>query len=43
MLPDKKGYFGDFGGKFAPEALISALDDLAKEYLKVKNALDFKA
>jgi len=43
MLPDKKGYFGDFGGKFAPEALISALDDLTREYLKVKNARDFKA
>lgn len=43
MLPDKKGYFGDFGGKFAPEALISALDDLTREYLRVRNNRDFKA
>ncbi|MCK9594717.1 MAG: tryptophan synthase subunit beta [Candidatus Omnitrophica bacterium] len=43
MLPDKRGYFGDFGGKFAPEALVFALDELTKEYLKVKNAPDFKS
>ncbi|MEW5758469.1 MAG: tryptophan synthase subunit beta [Candidatus Omnitrophota bacterium] len=32
MLPDKRGYFGEFGGRFVPETLISALDDLTKEY-----------
>lgn len=34
MLPDKKGYFGEFGGRFVPETLISCLDELEKEYKK---------
>ena len=28
MLPDKKGYFGIFGGKFVPETLMPALAEL---------------
>jgi tryptophan synthase beta chain len=31
------GHFGPFGGRFVPEALISALDELASEYEKAKN------
>lgn len=31
------GHFGPFGGRFVPEALISALDELAQEYEKTKN------
>lgn len=31
------GHFGPFGGRFVPEALISALDELAQEYEKAKN------
>ena len=27
MFPDKKGYFGDFGGRFVPETLCCALDE----------------
>ncbi|MBL7158551.1 MAG: tryptophan synthase subunit beta [Candidatus Omnitrophica bacterium] len=27
-IPDKRGYFGLFGGKFVPETLISALEEL---------------
>ena len=26
------GHFGPYGGQFAPEALMSALEDLAAEY-----------
>lgn len=26
--PDKRGYFGDFGGRFVPEVLIAALEEL---------------
>ncbi|MBV9270211.1 MAG: tryptophan synthase subunit beta, partial [Candidatus Eremiobacteraeota bacterium] len=26
--PDKRGYFGEFGGRFVPEVLISALEEL---------------
>jgi tryptophan synthase beta chain len=29
-------YFGDFGGRFVPEALIAALDELDTEYQKAK-------
>ncbi|MBC7292396.1 MAG: tryptophan synthase subunit beta [Actinotalea sp.] len=29
-------YFGDFGGRFVPEALIEALDELDTEYAKAK-------
>ena len=36
MLPDKKGYFGEFGGRFAPETLMSALEELERQYLKAK-------
>lgn len=31
-LPDEKGYFGPFGGRFAPEVLIPALEELAQAY-----------
>src|SRR5690349_7434585 len=27
-LPDEHGHFGDFGGRFMPEALMAALDEL---------------
>lgn len=30
-LPDKKGYFNEFGGKFVPETLMSALSELESE------------
>ncbi len=26
--PDARGYFGEFGGRFVPEVLIAALDEL---------------
>ena len=28
-VPDAKGHFGPYGGRFVPEALIAALDELA--------------
>ena len=31
-LPDRRGYFGDYGGRFAPETLMPALDELEKAY-----------
>ncbi len=36
MLPDNKGYFGDYGGQFVPETLIPVLDELAAAYKEVK-------
>ncbi len=41
-LPNNRGYFGDFGGKFLPETLMVALDELEKEYLKIKDDGDFQ-
>lgn len=41
-LPDKRGYFGAFGGKFVPETLMSALDELEREYNKAKRDKGFK-
>ncbi len=31
-FPDKKGYFGKFGGKFVPEILIPALEELESAF-----------
>jgi tryptophan synthase beta chain len=31
-IPDKNGYFGEYGGKFVPETLMPALDELEKAY-----------
>jgi tryptophan synthase beta chain len=31
MLPDARGYFGEFGGRFVPEVLIAALAELEDE------------
>jgi len=42
MIPDKKGYFNGFGGKFVPETLMPALDNLQREYAKVKADISFR-
>src|SRR5947207_10265639 len=34
-LPDRRGYFGEFGGKFVPETLMAALDEFERAYKKV--------
>lgn len=36
MLPDNKGYFGTYGGRFVPETLIPALEELTTAYQGVK-------
>ncbi len=35
QLPDSRGYYGAFGGRFMPEVLIPALDELDAAYKKV--------
>ena len=37
MLPDEKGYFGEFGGCFAPETLIPVVNELLKAYQAIQN------
>ena len=41
MLPDKSGHFDGFGGRFVPETLIYALDELEKEYSKARRDRKF--
>ncbi|RNF79973.1 tryptophan synthase subunit beta [Streptomyces botrytidirepellens] len=36
QVPSTEGYFGAFGGKFIPEALVAAVDEVAAEYDKAK-------
>ena len=40
-FPDKNGHFGVYGGKFAPETLMAALDELSEQYQSVKNTPEF--
>ncbi len=32
MLPDERGYYGAFGGRYVPETLMSALEELGQAY-----------
>ncbi|RRO16029.1 tryptophan synthase subunit beta [Saccharopolyspora rhizosphaerae] len=41
--PDARGHFGEYGGRFMPEALIAAQDELAAEYAKAQKDPDFLA
>src|SRR5215469_8441216 len=43
QFPDRDGYFGAFGGKFIPEALVAAVDQVACEYEKAKADPGFAA
>lgn len=38
----KKGYFEEFGGRYVPETLLSALDELEVSYQKLKNEKKFR-
>nr|AIF06564.1 tryptophan synthase subunit beta (trpB) [uncultured marine thaumarchaeote KM3_193_D11] len=38
----KDGRFGDFGGKYIPETLAPAIEELEKNYLKIRNDPIFK-
>ena len=38
----KDGRFGDFGGKYIPETLAPAIEELEKNYLKIRNDPMFK-
>ncbi|MEO0442955.1 MAG: tryptophan synthase subunit beta [Pseudomonadota bacterium] len=42
-FPDDRGHFGIYGGRFVSETLISALDDLAQMYNRLKDDPDFQA
>ena len=42
-VPDAAGRFGDFGGRFVPETLVAALDQLAAEYAQAAADTQFFA
>lgn len=41
-LPNQKGYFGEFGGKYVPEILMSVLSELETAYREAKGDEDFQ-
>ena len=41
-LPDNNGFFGEFGGKFVPETLMYALEELENTYNELKDREDFQ-
>jgi tryptophan synthase beta chain len=43
LYPDKHGRFGPFGGKFVPESLIAALNELETAYNEACNDVEFQA
>ncbi len=42
-LPNSLGYYGLYGGRYAPETLIPALDELEQAYRKYKSNSQFEA
>ncbi|MCO8277382.1 tryptophan synthase subunit beta [Actinoplanes sp. TRM 88003] len=43
VLPDLSGHFGRYGGRFVPEALVRALDELDAAYRAAKADPEFQA
>lgn len=41
VLPDTRGYYGPFGGRFVPETLMPALLELETAYKEAQNDKDF--
>lgn len=42
-LPDEVGRFGSFGGRFVPETLMGAVNDLEREYCAARADQEFQA
>ena len=40
--PDKRGYFGAFGGRFVPETLVEPIAELEREYFRVRADAAFR-
>lgn len=41
-LPDESGHFGVYGGRYIPETLLPAVQELTLRYLQLKNDDDFQ-
>ena len=42
MLPDSKGHFGPYGGKYVPETLMAPLEELEEAYRSARRDKDFR-
>ena len=42
-LPDEHGRFGDFGGRYVPETLMTAVEELERAYNAAKSDPAFAA
>jgi tryptophan synthase beta chain len=42
-MPDKNGRFGNYGGRFVPETVMPALNELEQFYLKIRQDPGFQA
>jgi tryptophan synthase beta chain len=41
-LPDARGRFGTYGGRYVPEVLVPALDELAEAWARLRDDLGFR-
>lgn len=41
--PDERGYWGEFGGRFVPETLMSPLEELTSGFFAFRDDADFQA
>ncbi len=41
-LPDSKGHFGPYGGRYVPETLVKACEELTLAYQAIKNDKNFR-
>ena len=37
MLPNEKGFYGEFGGRFVPEQLADVLEEVKQAFYKLKD------
>src|SRR3954453_9066020 len=42
-VPDLSGHFGPYGGRFVPEALVAAIDELTAAFTETQAAPEFRA
>src|SRR3954447_23497389 len=42
-VPDRRGYYGEFGGKYVPETLMAALEEFESAYKNLRRDRQFRA
>ena len=40
--PDERGFFGEFGGRYVPETLVAALDELVEAYPRISQSPEYR-